>query len=65
MAQPAPEAVVADLQRKLDQASADLAKVKRTAGIVTGIVLGGGVIYVAWRLFAAHLQPTEGPTNGT
>ena len=59
----AAEATVAELERKLDQASADLAKVKRTAGIVAGVVLGGGVLYAAWRLFSSYRQ-TEASTDG-
>lgn len=50
----APELAVIDLERKLEQASADLAKVKRTATIVGGFVIGGGVLWLAWRLFVAH-----------
>lgn len=57
------EASIAELERSLEQASADLAKVKRTAGIVTGIVLGGGVVYIVWRLFAA--RAAEASTDGS
>lgn len=53
------EQTVAQLEQTLEQASADLAKVKRAANVVTAIALGGGVLYVAWKLFhrkseAAH-----------
>jgi dienelactone hydrolase len=46
------ELAVADLERKLAQASADLARVKRTATVVGGFVVGGGVLWLAWRLFS-------------
>jgi hypothetical protein len=52
----AAEATISELERKLDQASADLAKVKRTASIVGGVVLGGGVLWLAWHLFSSHQQ---------
>lgn len=50
------ELAVADLERKLAQASADLAKVKRTATIVGGFVVGGGVLWLAWRLFTERAK---------
>lgn len=59
----AADTTVAELERKLDQASADLAKVKRTANIVGGIVVGGGVFWLVWKLFSSRQQ--EDPPNGT
>lgn len=58
------EATVAELERKLDQASSDLAKVKRTAGIIGSVVIGGGVIWLVWKLFNSHEQQ-EPQANGT
>jgi hypothetical protein len=60
MATPA-DATVAALESKLDQASADLADVKRAASIAGGIMIGGGILYIVWRLFTHRVEePTDG-----
>lgn len=54
------EATVADLERKLNEASAKLQTVKQTASIIGGVALGAGFLWLLWSVFAKKELP-HGP----